>query len=1385
MNKSRTQQMPRQSPRILSLWLILTMLVGTILGPGGLIPAQPIQAAPAQQSVQQDVTLQKFEASDFSPNGEASYGEVIDYTLRYTIPAGQTITNVSLEDIFSEPEGTPIYLPAEIITSTLEGPIAVTPETPSVAPVEPEITYPEAGRPELVWNLADINNTSGANYVYEVSYSALIYFDNNGNTNRQAYNTAVLYWDGGGSYTPPAIHITQLIQPHNFTFNMTQIPPANQELDPGSLVTWTLTLQNNNVNYAGPAYNLYITNTMPEGTDFVGYSGPISPTRVGNHLYWYLDSLDVGASENMEIYATLPGTGSVAHDQIYHKADLRRSSCPGACDGERIYDLQRTTEAYMKNIESAKIQYSPEYPPNNNDLQAMAGEYVTITVHYTVPQGLIIYSHTVRIFLEDGLHYDHMEYPSIEPNVTIEPNDQDVWRPNGRHTELEWTNRPPIINTEAQAVSRTYKLVAWVDQYNFLPNGSGEIAHASLLDITPLIRWSDQPDEPVDNQHPYLRYRDTQSNEDVSVRFVRPDLRYQNASSGSYFTHFFSGDEFQGGANLNYVLHLRNRIEGVGHPNAHEVLLTNTLSPELIFESAIPTPDWTETIPGVGTLLHWTLTMPISTTAMNFSITTSLPAILGAGMPLVSTAQARYTTFEGEVANEGDYLDSPYTAQQVVIGGFELEKRLDSTETDLAIGDIADYSLVITVNPGMVMYRPSYEDLLPLGYHYISGTLQVVDDQVEIITEPMTICDPDGDRREMLLWGLETLANSQAEPMVVVIQYQAVISGTDCHHDNTYIAGRGDLVSSRLAENNLNSCWYTSEAPGSPLHCLDKNLKAQTWIVQPYLATDFDKYRRDTPTEYFEVGQTVRFAVRLHNIGFGSAYDITILDELPPGIAVVDSYLTPSDPGNLVHEPTVGATGVVTWTLGEIPAGGTIILNYDTIIEPAAVPGNWLTNTARIRAYSSQPGDENPYERHYEDWDGAFADDPIPNPNNGEPFMVLGLCLDKLDEHAGGDYDPINPGDTLVYRLEFGNTSAEYTATNVLITDTFDANLSYVGETRSDPSIFIIDLDLENRTIVWGKSLLLGNGNSNDYWIDITFQVKSPLDQEDLYLFNYAAIDGEGDALGIVEEIESTRVNMPYLSIFQEGYPANVETGQTISYTIHVSNTGLVPATNLWLEDTYDPNVTFVSANPMPDEGNNRWNLGTLPFSENAMVQVEVEVNQPVPAGVYAITNNVSISCDQVVPFSGPTVRTGLFVPQLTIEATDDMDPVDPGNTIGYTVQYENLGIAATNTVLTINFDPYANSIVSIVPEPASCFPNNIAPDYCVWNLGVLLGGQSGTILMQVGVDPSPPLGVRSVYLGMTIAADQVGPATFTEETSLNVLGYWISLPLVLKNHSN
>ncbi len=1354
-----------------SLSLIVLLLAGGLMW----LPASGLAAPPRQQV--QTITIKEYEESDFSPHLKASYGETITYTIRYTITTGTNVSGVILEDSFGSQTN---YLKVAYVEGSSVGPVPMNPDTPDVPDVAPTVD-PRNGRPLLTWSLPDIDNGSGQTWVYEVRYRVNVYWDNNTATSRQAVSTSTLAWSGG-SASAPAVTVS-LVQPINFSFNKTQSPPTTQELDPGDLITWTLSLQNPSGATQGTAYDIYITDTMPAGTVFQSCTGGC--TVSGTQAFWYISTLPTGTSAAVEFRATVPLTGNVAHAKIQNVARMLRSSAPGDVPTERVYrpPLERTTTAYLRNISIGKWQISPVYT-GNNQYQAMAGEFITITVFFTVPQGLILYNPTLRILLEDGLTYTQMIAPIDPPNIITLPNAIDPWKPSGYWTQLEWANLASITNTDNGPVAISYTLLAQARQRYFTPGHSGEVPHNTNLRIVPIVRWSDDPLEEPSDTDTVFRQRNEVCNGGTAdcVKFIRPDLRYQSTTSGSYFTHSFPGGSFQGGATVRLTLHLRNRSETPGHPTAYETVLTDTLGAGLTYVSASPPPASVSPGPGGTTILYWNNIPPIDPPPDEevFVITATLPLTMPAGTSFTTTAQARYTTFPGTVPDEGIYLDVPSTAQYVFSGGYTVTKSVQTPHdnSDIYIAEVASYTVTLVLNPGLVMYGPEFSDTMPLGARYITDSLAV--GGASLIGSPWVTSLANG--RYVLHWRLNDVDNTGGStPKQVTITYRTRQSGRNAFDQHVYAGGRSDFLGRLEASNTLDECWRTGSSPSAPHYCLASPYPAaSTYVIQPWMGdpvTNFAHTRTDLPKVNYEVGETVHYRVDIENTGRAVAYDVVVTETLPQGFAIQESWVEAdplSPPINLVYEPPQGSTGVVSWTLDQISPNQTARLYYDVVIQATADACSKVSATVHLGDYTSQPADP-PYDRHYKWFDGAYGanPDPIPAPQVAPYVTVLGVCLSKSDSP-----DPVASGAPLSYHIDCGNTSALYGATHVRITDTYDANIVFNDYTPSDPTIYLVGHYTPTRTLVFGIDNLPAGGTGDEYSIDLDFTVDKPLDQNTRFLVNHAAIDGQGDLIGRVERTEETELLLPYLIITKTTAPVAVYPGDPITYTLLIRNLGNQTATNVRVDDTYDPYVNFESSTPPPSSGDSHWDIASLAVGDTATIVIRVRLDKPVPYTLTEVINQARAASDEVTTVEALPVSTGIFKPELLLETTDSVDPVVPGNAFYYTLRYTNTAVAASGVVLTNTLDPY------VIYQGASVDPAGCQGQTCYWNLGSLGPGQAGQLRIFVMAQSEIPSQVLQLINRAYIASADVTARPDVEYTTVQRGPFYrVYLPLVFRQH--
>ncbi|MFA4872681.1 MAG: DUF11 domain-containing protein [Patescibacteria group bacterium] len=215
------------------------------------------------------------------------------------------------------------------------------------------------------------------------------------------------------------------------------------------------------------------------------------------------------------------------------------------------------------------------------------------------------------------------------------------------------------------------------------------------------------------------------------------------------------------------------------------------------------------------------------------------------------------------------------------------------------------------------------------------------------------------------------------------------------------------------------------------------------------------------------------------------------------------------------------------------------------------------------------------------------------------------------------------------------------------------------------------------------------------------------------------------------------------MEIEKIGTPGEVKPGENITYTIRIRNAGDADCTGggVELKEYYDPSTAFVTSAPMPDDGNDTWNFGTVEPGEEQAVNIEVQASETVKDND-ALINKACVWAEQQGDKSNPenwkcaTVTTRVVVPPpptgectLEVTKTDDSDPVTAGSDLHYSVKVKNTGTADC-TGGGVELKEYYDSrtaFITSVPLPTS--GDN------VWNFDVVEPGEEHVVDITVSTE--------------------------------------------------
>ncbi|HZY40682.1 MAG TPA: hypothetical protein VFF59_01645, partial [Anaerolineae bacterium] len=292
----------------------------------------------------------------------------------------------------------------------------------------------------------------------------------------------------------------------------------------------------------------------------------------------------------------------------------------------------------------------------------------------------------------------------------------------------------------------------------------------------------------------------------------------------------------------------------------------------------------------------------------------------------------------------------------------------------------------------------------------------------------------------------------------------------------------------------------------------------------------------------------------------------------------------------------------------------------------------------------------------------------------------MDICQTVLEADMGVSKDgPTTAlaGDTITYTINLSNTGT-YTATGTVITDTLPAEVSYVTYTTA--------LSVNNFTQN-GQNLIWDVGDVPTTTVNATIEVQAVVSNT---LLNGASFTNTVKATTTYTETNlannadsvTTFIGAPDLAIVKTG-PANVNAGDTFTYTLAYSNAGTINATGVKIIDQLPAGVAFVTettGSAVVANGQITWTLGTLNTGVGSSIDVVVTAvkagdwvntatisGSPVDSDPLDNTSSVTTTVNGVdvyVRKSGPAVAFG-------------------GELISYTITYGNSGNVTATATLT------------------------------------------------------------------------------------------------------
>ncbi|TLZ50721.1 MAG: DUF11 domain-containing protein [Methanobacteriota archaeon] len=239
-------------------------------------------------------------------------------------------------------------------------------------------------------------------------------------------------------------------------------------------------------------------------------------------------------------------------------------------------------------------------------------------------------------------------------------------------------------------------------------------------------------------------------------------------------------------------------------------------------------------------------------------------------------------------------------------------------------------------------------------------------------------------------------------------------------------------------------------------------------------------------------------------------------------------------------------------------------------------------------------------------------------------------------------------------------------------------------------------------------------------------------------------VDSDNDANDFYIDTTPTRGapntrHRPNIRVAKIANKATAAPGDTIVYTVYYNNTDTGRANTVWINDTLPANVAYQSSSVGYSSTNGRtyrWIFTNVNGLSPYFFTITVKVNNTAPDGVVqrnTVGLNYTDQLNRKQTGSVATANTTTYRPMITVAKIVNKKTALPGDTLMYTVFYNNTGSQIANHVWINDTLP-----VGVTYQNANPVPNQISGQLLKWHFtNVAVGAHSLSI--NVTVNASPP----------------------------------------------
>ena len=608
-------------------------------------------------------------------------------------------------------------------------------------------------------------------------------------------------------------------------------------------------------------------------------------------------------------------------------------------------------------------------------------------------------------------------------------------------------------------------------------------------------------------------------------------------------------------------------------------------------------------------------------------------------------------------------------------------KSVDKAFAD--IGDIVTYTVTAKNTGNVAANNVIITDIIPNGTSYVAGTLTV--DGAANPSDPSA--------------GVNVGTVNPGQTVTLVFSVKV-----DVMPNPNPIPNKADIIYN-----------YTVD-PAQPPKTASGTTNTVTTQVNNADLVSPGNFIKSVDKAFTDIGDTVTYTVTAKNTGNVAANNVVVKDIVPNGAIYVvgslkvDGIANPSDPN----------TGI---SIGTIAPGNNVVIVFSVVVNSIPVP-NPMPNKADV-TYNYIVDPANPPKSA-----SGSTNIVTTKVNNG--------VIRPEDAVKAANRVVTTPGDVITYTVSFKNTG-NTNLQDVIVRDVVPVGTIFVGGTvridgisdpLADPIVGIkVGTVMPNETIVISFDTKVQEGApsilTNTATIDYSYIVDPNLPPK-------------------VKTVQTNPVEIdnlnPSLNIVKSSNVVGAIVGDTIRYTLNITNNGEIDLTNVVIKDPLTAELQFadnMTLNGGAIGGNivSGVNIGTLIIGKTAVLSFDAKVvSLPDDGKINNISNG---KYDYVV--SGQTFSKGtvsnenvviVYNPKLDVTKTSNKKSVKVGDIFTYTIVAKNSGNIEIKNAIVKDVLPSEFNVQSIKVDGVSVVGNLNTGI----NIGNLQAGESKIVTISIKV---------------------------------------------------